>query len=83
MNKKSTSIPTVKLNLGNILTERKLKPDDVVDMCNEAGTPITRTTVYNMLNPYATGIYLSSLTAICNGLKITPADLFVLEERQT
>jgi DNA-binding Xre family transcriptional regulator len=73
--------PKVKFNLSSILDERGLSVDAVVDLCKAAGTPITRTTVYNLLNPYARGIYLSSVAALCNGLQITPADLFTYEEK--
>jgi len=74
------TIPQVKLNVDNLLKEKDLSVDAVVEMCEKAGAPITRTTVYNMLNPYAKGVHLTSLTALCVGLNVKPADLFVMEE---
>lgn len=73
-------IPAVKFNLLKIMEERKLTPADVADLCTAAGTPLTRITIYNMINPLAHGVYLSTLTALCNGLKVTPAELFTMDE---
>jgi DNA-binding Xre family transcriptional regulator len=71
---------TIRMNLRNLMDARGLNVDKLVDLCKEAGAPITRTTVYNMLDPNARGVYLSSIAALCNGLQIHPGDLFVIEE---
>jgi DNA-binding Xre family transcriptional regulator len=71
---------TIRMNLRNLLDARGLSVDGLVDLCKEAGTPITRTTVYNMLDPNATGVFLKSITAVCNGLQVHPGDLFLVED---
>ena len=70
----------IKFNLRNLMDARGLSVDGLVDLCKEAGSPITRTTVYNMLDPNVTGVYLSSIAAICIGLQVHPGDLFTMED---
>ena len=67
----------IRFNLSGIMEQRGLKVDEVVTLCDAAGTPITRTTVYKLREPDVTGVYLSSLTALCNGLDVSPCELFV------
>lgn len=78
MNKKTS--PQIKMNLKSLLDKRGLTVDAVVKMCNDAGSKITRTTVYNLKSDHAKGVKFSSLTALCNGLQVPPADLFTYED---
>jgi DNA-binding Xre family transcriptional regulator len=77
MAKKTTL--NVKLNLRDLLDKRGLKADDVVKLCEDAGYPITRATVYNQLSPHAQAIRMSSITALCAGLNVRPCELFKVE----
>lgn len=76
---KNKTSPRVSLKVDQILMERALSPDDVVKLCHDAGEEITRTTIYNAMHPHAKGIHLRTLTALCAGLRVKPADLFRLE----
>jgi len=50
-----------------------------VALCNMAGTPTPRTTLYNLGNPNAKAISLATFTALWVGLDIAPADLIALK----
>jgi DNA-binding Xre family transcriptional regulator len=78
MNKKKS--PTVRINLMSIMIERGLSIEEVASLCDAAGAPITRATVYNLTNPSAKGVHLQSIAALCAGLQVSPCDLIVLED---
>ena len=73
--------PTVILNLSGIMDQRDLSADEVSALCEKAGTPISRTTVFHMKSGRADAIRLTSIAALCNGLDITPCDLFIYEKK--
>jgi putative transcriptional regulator len=67
----------VRIRLKDILQERQMTQQQLAVL-----TGLRPSTISDLCKPTASGIYLSTIAALCAALKITISDLLVLESTE-